>query len=107
MDQKVSYKLVLEATDVIRRNALKTGNVDWDSVDRTIRQSKGKILQESDAYSCINGLLAKLGDNHSFLLTQKMSEERFRSAPVCANKENNFGSITFLWLSEYSRFRRD
>ena len=99
MHQKVSYELVLEATDIIRKNALNTGNVDWESVNRTIRQSKGEILQVSDAYSYITDILAKLGDNHSFLLTQTMSEERFRSDPVLptskmiSDRSHSFGYL--------------
>jgi len=75
------YEIVECAADIIQENALYSKNILWASVRKHINQTKKSELEIGDAHSYIVNLLKQLKDKHSFLSTQKMEADKFRSVP--------------------------
>jgi carboxyl-terminal processing protease len=57
-----------EAIDLTRKNALGWKNVAWDVVEPRVRTMAAGAQKPEEVYPAIRYLLEQLGDNHSFLL---------------------------------------
>ncbi|MGK2695302.1 S41 family peptidase [Serratia surfactantfaciens] len=71
-----------QAAEIIKKDAVGKGNVDWDTVERNVKE---KLDGEDDpalAYSFIHKLLKQLKDNHSSFIEPHLADVFYNSAHV-------------------------